>query len=357
MFDVDFIIVGQGLAGSTLALTLQKNNQSFVIIDNQPTNSSSLVASGISHPMSFKRLILSWRADILIPFSQKFYFDQEKFLGESCYEKHKMFRVFSSIEEQNKWHSKSSDEIFKKILKESKFKLNAFSINNQFGFGEINLAGRLNVSKFILLCRKYFFNSNQLIKSEIDYSKIKCANESIHYKNIQAKNIVFCEGSSFLKNPFFNYLPSKLSKGEILTIESNELPEKLISKGCFLLPIKNNKYIVGSTYEHEDLSDKNTKKGRKILIEKLMKVGDFKYKIISQKNGIRPSTIDRRPLVGEHPEIKNMYIFNGLGSKGVMLSPYFANQLVNNILHNTKLDPEANISRFSKFYPAISILH
>ena len=258
--------------------------------------------------------------------------------------------------EQNKWHCKSADDIFKKILKESKFNLNAYSINNQYGFGEINLAGRLNVSKFILLCRNYFYKSNQLIKSELDYSKIKYTNEGILYKNIQAKNIVFCEGSSFLKNPFFNYLPSKLNKGEIITIESTELPKKLISKGCFLLPIKKNQYIVGSTYEHEDLSDKNTEKSRNILIEKLSNVGDFKYKIISQKNGIRPSAIDRRPLIGEHPQIKNMYLFNGLGSKGVMLSPYFANQLVNYILYNTELDPEANISRFSKFHPASTVL-
>ena len=48
--------------------------------------------------------------------------------------------------------------------------------------------------------------------------------------------------------------------------------------------------------------------------------------------GVRPTVKDRRPLVGTHSGLNSIHILNGLGTRGVMLGPYLANQLFQQIL-------------------------
>ena len=76
------------------------------------------------------------------------------------------------------------------------------------------------------------------------------------------------------------------------------------------------------------------------------------YEVLSHEAAVRPTVSDRRPLVGQHPSHKNLYLLNGLGSRGVLIAPYAAKQLVDFIEIQKELDPEMNISRFSKKYQA-----
>ena len=70
--------------------------------------------------------------------------------------------------------------------------------------------------------------------------------------------------------------------------------------------------------------------------------------LLDQQAGIRPTVKDRRPLIGRHEEKSNLYIFNGMGTRGVMLAPFFANQLAKHIEEGESLDPEVDIKRFSE---------
>ena len=348
MQQVDFIIFGQGLAGTGLAHTLDLKGKSYVIIDNCSEETSSFAAAGISHPISFKRLLLSWKSNLLIPYAEEFYSKIENLLNTSLYKKHSLFRVFSSIEEQNNWLSKMNDEPYKSYLSSSKNELLDSPILHPYDYGKVNSAGRLDVAKYILESRKLFIKKKCLQIEDFDYSLIKQKNTFFNYKNILCSHVVFCEGQQFINNPFFNYLPSKPSKGELIVIESDEFPALLINKGCFVYPLTKNTFLVGATYNHDDLSFKCTEDGKNELLNKLRNIGDFNFKIIQHKAGVRPTTYDRRPIVGCHPEVKNMHILNGLGSKGVMLSPYFSNELIENIYVNKAMDSEANVSRYSK---------
>ena len=152
----------------------------------------------------------------------------------------------------------------------------------------------------------------------------------------------------YINNPFFNYLPHNFCKGEIIIVESPDFPNKLINKGCFVYPLGKHRFIVGSSYNHQNLDYKCTVDGKNELLKKVATLGDFEFKIIDQKAGVRPTTKDRRPLIGKHPTFENMYIFNGLGSKGVMLAPFLSAQLIDSILTGSTIDPEADISRYTQ---------
>ena len=73
MQRVDFLVIGQGLAGTTFAHAVEKAGKSLLIVDKCSEKSSSFAAAGIINPISFKRLILSWRAELLVPFAKEFY--------------------------------------------------------------------------------------------------------------------------------------------------------------------------------------------------------------------------------------------------------------------------------------------
>ena len=148
-------------------------------------------------------------------------------------------------------------------------------------------------------------------------------------------------------------MPTAPVKGEILHIKTEKpLPEEIIfNRGVFL--VKNPQqdfYRVGATYEWKKLDYEPTTKARKQLTDKLDDLLKLEYEIIEQVAGIRPASKDRRPLIGNHPELKNVFIFNGLGTKGVSLAPFFANEFVESIINSKKLNDEVNINRYYPLY-------
>ena len=178
---------------------------------------------------------------------------------------------------------------------------------------------------------------NQIIKKE---------NEFI-YKNISSKYLILCQGASAVEDNLLNYLPIIPNKGELIDIQSKYLPDVMLSKGIFNLPLGNSKFTLGSTYNHIDRSEKVTVKAKEKILNQLYKISKNNYfKVIDQRYSFRPTTIDRKPIIGQHPQIKNLYIFNGMGSKAVLMAPLLAKELIENILNNKTLNEKIRISRF-----------
>ena len=183
-----------------------------------------------------------------------------------------------------------------------------------------------------------------------DYFYLEQGAEGISYKGIKAKQIIFCEGYGSINNPYFNYLPLDCAKGEVLLIHAPELDLEVILKtGIFILPVGNHYYKVGSTYHFEDKTVLPTESAKQELLEKLKEVINCPFQLIEHNAGIRPTTRDRRPFVGVHPKYKDMYILNGLGTRGVMIGPYVAKHLFDFIENQTELPLEMDIKRLKKY--------
>ena len=95
------------------------------------------------------------------------------------------------------------------------------------------------------------------------------------------------------------------------------------------------------------MTERCTEKGKTELVDKLKKVLKIPFEIVNHQAGIRPTVNDRRPLIGLHPKHPTLAIFNGLGTKGVMLAPYFAQQFYSFLEENNVLEQEVDIKRFS----------
>ena len=167
----------------------------------------------------------------------------------------------------------------------------------------------------------------------------------------KAKNIVFAEGFGLKKNPYFNYLPMNGNKGEYVIIEAPELKEeKAIKSSIFCIPLGKDRYKIGANYDRNGTSNEPTEKTKNELLQKMEKFIKCDYQVIDQVAGVRPTVVDRRPLVGRHPENENLYILNGFGSRGVLIAPYAASELYRCNEEGKSLNPEIDINRFNKNY-------
>ena len=344
---IDFLIVGQGLSGTIISEEIFRRGFTFNIIDNHHINSASMAAGGMMHPMSFKRLIPSWKALEFVKYAQSFYHDIQKNLEEKFYQDFQLYRPFDSIEEQNDWMAKTKDENYKGLLSTTDAKIKG--ILQPYGIGVVNFSGKLDVVPFLQHFKKKF--QNYLLNEKFEFDELLVSNENICYKGRSYGKVIFCEGYQYINNPYFGYLPNNITKGEILEFKSDSLDRCMISKGCFIAPFDNEnetQFVLGSTYEWNNQDEAITEKGRLELEQKLQNIGCQSYKVIAQKCGIRPTTHDRRPLVGRHPIHKNLYIFNGMGSKTVMMGPLMAKQLLDHIEYKTEIFPEADIKRLEK---------
>jgi glycine oxidase len=344
----DFIIVGQGLAANVLAHTFHKAGLSFKIIGDPHLSRSSQVAAGIWNPIVFKRLTKSWLAGQIIPFLNDFYTACEEKLGTKLLSKRNIIRPFSEDQEKQLWLRKAKheleafldDEIFE--AEESHHK----SCRIEGEYGKVKQAGSIDVDRFLKASADFF--AENLLSEKFDYSALTVSSESVEYKHLRARNIIFCEGHLVKNNPWFSWIPLKPVKGELLSFRAPllELGNNIFNKQAFILSVGDGIFKIGATYDWEDLSEETTHKALQDLEGKLQQMLKCDYEIIKQEAGIRPASVDRRPIIGAHPLHSNLFVFNGLGTKGVMLAPYFANNFVLFLTQKQGLHKEVDVKRF-----------
>jgi glycine/D-amino acid oxidase-like deaminating enzyme len=346
MKKVDYIIVGSGLAGILFCEILKQHNKSFVVFDNESQHSST-VAGGLYNPVILKRFTKVWKAKEQLDLALPIYHALERSLNTKLDYKIPAYRLFASVEEQNKWFEACDKPSLSQFLSTKIKYSNNSAIKSNYGFGKVLQTGRIDTTSLIQKYRDELETNGQFLKETFNYSDLISNPTHVIYKNHEASYIVFAEGFGLTKNPFFNYLPLKPAKGELLTIHAPDLKIDFILKSSvFLMPLGEDLYIVGASYNWEDTTHNITVKAKEELLNKLERFMLCDYKIIDQVAGIRPTVKDRRPLVGQHHKHKNMFILNGLGTRGVMIAPYVAKQLFSYIEENKSLEKEIDISRF-----------
>ena len=336
MNQVDVIIVGQGIAGTLLAHELEERHLTIAIIDKPLPASASRVAAGIINPVGMKRCIPSYNASVFLPFAFERYRALEKKLGDSFFHPMPIFRLFANEDVRHEWQIKYSNtgmhRYIEAVMQENTFHL----LNDSYGSAKVSPAAYLEVNKWLAISRSYFKKHHLLVEEQFDYSLIDVNCPS--YKGIQARYIIFCEGFKVINNPFFSHLPLSPTKGEVMRIKlcSHENLEGIVSKGVYVLPVGNGEYLVGSTYDHNDLTDTLTDQAKHQLTEQLEGILSVDFEILDRKAGVRPTVKHRKPLFGLHKNYSQIGVFNGLGTRGLLQGPHLSTQFSDNIINRTK---------------------
>lgn len=339
------LIVGGGLSGICLGHQLEQRNIDFLVVD-QGVNKSSAIAAGMINPMVFRKMVKTWRGDDLIPYLKRFYPIVEQKVGDRFFFPRKIRRVFSTQDEVDYWKERTKDQAYTSYIHE----LDASDpkpsyVLEKYGNGWVKSPGYVDAKRFMKANHQYFLEQHKLRLENFNFQAFDA--HSLTYKKESFSHVVFAEGYRGRFNPFFNYLPLQQTKGEVLTIRSAEFrKDEILNRKCFILPIEKGDFKLGATFSWDTTDTTPTKEAREMLLDQYNQLSTAPIEVLEQEGGIRPTVTDRRPLIGEHPVFKKLYIFNGMGTKGYMIAPYFSEQFTQHIFDGKKLDDEVNIVRF-----------
>lgn len=340
------LIIGAGLAGTCLAHRLIDLGLQVKIID-QGVNHSSAIAAGMVNPMVFRRMNKSWRLDEFLPEASAFYQLISKRLESHFYHPLVIRRFFSSAQERELWEEKSKDLSFVNYLEKiTDEDLKNQSANNTFGSGRVKSAFWINAPLWVTEHQRYFQQKGILEQRAFQSEKWDPTTRT--YDGSSYDFVVFCLGYRQKEETTFAYLPLQQTKGQTLLLESETLTsDESLNRKCFVLPYGNKHFRVGATYEWNNDTLHTTPEAKATLLDNLAALGTYQTTVLEQTAGVRPTVLDRRPLMGKHPEYEGVFIFNGLGTKGYMMAPTLARELSAFMTENKALDPETDIGRFS----------
>ena len=345
---VDYLIVGGGIAGLCFAELCLQNNKSFRLITDESQNSSR-IAGGLYNPVVLKRFTGLEDAGLQLDYLDEFYSIIESRTGVQINFPLPLLRKFFSIEEQNNWFQAADQPKLTPFLSTELVKKNIPGIDAPFDYGEVLRTGYLDTALFLKSYHSYLDEHNLIRNKTVDYSLFVIKDDQIQYKDISARKAIFAEGFGIHANPYFNHLPLDGTKGELFIIKAPKLKlADIINTSVFILPLGDDLFKVGATYNWEDKTDLPTAEGRDELVSRIKEILQCDFEIISHYAGVRPTVKDRKPLLGTHELHKNLFVLNGLGTRGVMLGPYSARMLFEFSENGTEIPMNYSIKRFKK---------
>ncbi|WP_103866118.1 FAD-binding oxidoreductase [Aquimarina sp. I32.4] len=343
---LDYIVVGFGLSGMSFVEELENNNKTYRVYEDF-SQKSSRVAGGLYNPVILKRFTLAWEASEQIKEAIPFYKSIEAKLNKKLVSELPVLRRFNAAEEQNKWIEAGDKPLLGEFLCPELIRNENEHLDIPFHYGKVKHTGKIDIKTMLSSYAAYLEEKNAFCNQPFEYEDVVVKEGFIEYRGVPCRHIVFAEGFGLKKNPFFNYLPLLGNKGEYIVIRSLELQLKeAVKSSIFIIPLGNDLYKVGATYNNEDKSAEITITAREELEKKLQKFLKTPYEVVDQVSGIRPTVRDRRPLVGTHPNNQNIHVLNGLGSRGILIAPSVAKQLYAHIELGVSLSKEIDSNRF-----------
>ena len=325
----DIVIVGQGICGSLLSWSLLQKGLSVKVYDTGIETSATYAASGIINPITGKRFVKTWLVDTLLPTAEKTYAELSDLLSMPIYDKLPIYKLPTTVKEQNDWAARAIDAHYSEYLSQGFELLDSNKINNPLGAFIIQGGGKLDSIGFLKAYRAYLKSKDILVEESYG------SEQAIH----ASSKVVFCNGYEAASEGLFSNLSWQLAKGEYLLVRIHDFYEdRIISGDTTLSPTSQPSiYYAGATYEwnYSNLLPSATSKQE--IINSLQKMLVPSYEILAHGAAIRPTVNHRRPFLFFHPAHKHIGIFNGMGTKGISLAPYFAQQFTNHIVHGTEI--------------------
>lgn len=346
--ETDYLVVGQGIAGTMLAYTLMKAGKKVMVID-RGRDTASEIAGGIINPVTGKRMVRSWKAEELLAYAREAYKDMEEMLGISFLREVIICRYLTNPEDKAFCEQQQDKDWFQRNVHALEY--DHPGIKNTMGGVAINPALRVYTREMLQAFRHHLEDKDWLREEDFNHSSLNFTSAGVRYKDIKADMAIFCEGTGVHRNPWFHWLPFNPSKGEILIARIPDLvPDEhfIPMKGLYFIPLEKDVFYVGSTNEWNFCDNKPSAHKREEIERKMQKILNYDYEILDHKAATRPAVKDRRPLIGVHPQYRQLAVFNGMGTKGFSLSPYFAREFVNHLLNGDPFDDEAKIERYEE---------
>ena len=346
MQAVDYLIVGQGLAGSVFAALLLERGRSFVVVDDHHRTAASKAAGGIINPITGKRLNRPGLIGDLLQGAFSTYPMIERMLGASLFARRNVLRLFTHAIEERRWEVKRELPEYQRYVSPTYPEVPA-NLTSACGGFEITVAGQLDIRQLISRFRALLKAQDRLLEAPFRYDLLRIAPAAVEWADIRARYVIFCEGYRMSENPYFNAIRLNPAKGEVLTLEAQGFRDsRIIQCGKWMFRSLSGEILAGTTYSWDRLDEIPTCEARDQIRNGLQSFCKFDFEVTDHRAGVRAVTkADNRPIVGVHPKWPRLAILNGFGSKGALQIPFSARQLLENLERNEYLHSEIALCR------------
>ena len=325
------VIVGHGLVGCALAMTCFRRNIPFRLVGYSHPGEASMASSGLIAPITGRRYVKAWRIDEYVDKALEFYRWSETLFSKQYFFPVEIIRFLSSEEARRAWDKRLEDAEYDAYVSNKKYD---FLDAMQRPYGILTGGYRLDTPGWVIAARQFLMSKGLLDVLQEPYDT--------QYKTGEAA--VYTTGA-LDPNVSKGIIPNK---GESLIVSMPEWKIPLIIKeDVFIVPLaEDHLFWVGSHYEPWPENANRTDDAKHRILEAIRKVYNGRLEVISHMVGIRPTVDDRRPLIGAYPGRPGQYIFNGVGTKGTSLAPFWSEALLTHILEGKPLSKEVSPERF-----------
>jgi glycine oxidase len=344
------LIVGAGLAGCLLAWRLQQAGQAVTLIGSSTLPNASEVAAGVINPVTGRWMIKTWNFENLQPQAEATYRQLEQQFGMHCYHPIPLIRYCQHSIDAKRMGKRMRNPRYADVLGEPiAAGEGPAAILDSHGSFHIKQGAYVDLPLLLKTLRRHLSASGAFRDQTFIHAELHRQPSGWRYRDLQAEQVIFCEGVGMRDNPWFNWLPLTPAKGETLTVQcpTLQLPRTLYHHHKWLLPYGEQRFRIGATFDSDDPSPAPTEAGAQELLDAARSFISAQHTLTIEQHhaGLRPTTRDFRPFIGAHPTEHGLHIFNGLGSKGASLAPELSRQFLRHLLHGEPLDPEIDIAR------------
>jgi glycine/D-amino acid oxidase-like deaminating enzyme len=337
----DYLVIGQGIAGTVLAQSLASRGLTFWVIDAPNPESASHVAGGILDPVSGQKFTPAWRGREFLDASQKFFSDFQEDLGLDASLAQGVQRAFSNPDAPG-WFAKRAQ-----AWEEQGFRLEKLDLSQipkqaltEWGGFSVPEGGAFSVTRILSAFRRSLKEKDQLIEGKIRWSDLVISESGVECLGLRARRVVLCLGHELLD--FEDFAKSARwgnTRGEILDCEwpEQDWGGSVFKSHYALIPTeKKGRFRWAANYVNRTREASPTPESREILLQgfaqSFSQEAREKIQIIGQRAGIRLSVIDHMPVIGDLTHWGGAWdrvaVFTAFGSKGLLWSPLCASWLL-----------------------------
>jgi glycine/D-amino acid oxidase-like deaminating enzyme len=345
--QTDTLIIGQGLCGTWLSFWLEEAGADYIVIDEDRNDTATKAASGIINPVTGRRMVKTWLADELLPFAFEWYSEMGRQLNQNIIAQTSLIDFFSAPDRRLSFEKRAEE--FESYLNwpedENEWR---HYFNYPFGFGIVSPVYQVNLQLMLKKWKHKLFEEGKYLSDNFNSGDLNIDGEKVWYRDITARRIIFCDGVGVMGQPYFKMLPFAFNKGEALVINVPGLPQKnLYKKGSVITPWQDELFWVGSTYNRDYKDSLPSKEFYEETWRWLSLFLNLPFTVEEHLAAIRPTTVERRPFAGMHPQMEQVGILNGMGTKGVSLAPYVSKQLSENILTGKPIMKDFDVKQYA----------
>ena len=342
--QVDFLIVGQGLAGSLLAQELLRRGRTIHVVDDRWRSSSSQVAAGLMTPLTGRRFTLTK------DYSELFAAAQARLTELGVFRPAQVYRMFVDDEQRAKGLKRTectSCRPFIARVTSARGELDD-GLKDAFGGALMNGAW-VDLPKLLSEVRAELVAAGNLTEANFEPADVTSSAEGVVWRQVRAGAIVYCDGYKSAQRGPFKYLPWQPAKGEALTLRSDVVDKPFIlNREGWALPLGQGVWRTGTNWQWDQLDEAPTEPQKEKLIRRFRSYfgEEVQVEVTAHIAGVRPCTSDSHPFMGTHPQQPRTHLFGGLGPRGTVWAPLMADEMAAYLCEGRALRKECDLARF-----------